>query len=263
MRKAIGKDIPKLIAYCSERPVMNLFMIGDMIRYGCNSSMQDIWVVEDDGHVGAIYLRYHDTLLLCSYTGNISIEPLRNLIKTYKIRSIHGEKEIIAPLYHKIREFKKKQMFLSSTDTCIKDIPSTNPIHIATEADALIIAKAFGHIKEFQYLYSNNTDERESQIRSRITHKEGTHLFIQKNEAVISHGNTAAETDRVAMIGGIMTLPAYRGRGHGSHIVSTLIQRITNQGKYACTLTDTPPEQSFMRHFGFTVAGEWWILSRL
>ncbi len=263
--KVTPSTIPEVLTYCSVEPIMNLFMIGDIMRYGCNSSVQDIWVQRNGGGIEAVYLRYHDTLLLYSQHGSIDPSAVKYLLQQDPIRSINGKRELLQPLSQQLLQWQAKKMYFSVAKHPAKQAKqnlSTRRIHTATTEDALRIAEAFGYIAEFKHLYAEDLESRHKQIASRITHNEGTHIYIEEAGKVISHGNTAAETDSAAMIGGLMTLPECRRCGYGSTIVSVLVSQINSQGKLACTLTATPAEDSFVRHFGFTTVGEWWILSK-
>ncbi len=263
--KVTSSTIPEVLAYCSVEPIMNLFMIGDIMRYGCDSSVQDIWIQRNGGDIEAVYLRYHDTLLLYSHHGNIDPLTVKHLLQQHPIRSINGKRQLLQPLSQQLLQWPVKKMYFSVVKHPSKQDKlglSTKHIHTATTEDAMRIAEAFGYIAEFKHLYAEDLESRHKQIASRIIHNEGTHIYIEKAGKVISHGNTAAETNSAAMIGGLMTLPEYRRRGYASTIVSALVDHITSHHKQACTLTSTPAEESFVKHFGFTTVGEWWILSK-
>jgi len=262
--KADHKYQEEILNYCAAEPVMNLFIIGDIELYGFETEFQDVWIQKNDSKITGILLRYHDNLIVYSKTNDMTMTIIMTIVEVYNIKIVSGKKTVVEALINTEESiFTQKEMFFSKLINAEKLINSTNTISIATISDARDIAEAFGNIKEFKGIYSDDVEDRFKQISSRINHKEGEHLFLKKAGKIISHGNTAAETSSAAMIGGLMTIEGYRHQGYASQIISMLSNRLIGEYKEVCLLGSKPIENTFAGKLGFKTVGQWWVLSKI
>lgn len=258
--KATEDHRESLLEYLTEEPSINIFIIGDIERFGFDSDFQEVWIQTGGQGLSGVVLRYHDNFILYTKTV-LECEPILALLETYEVGLISGKAAVIDQIYPLVSErFDYKAMNfaeLTSTESLSEDKGS---VKTASEADALAIATAYGHIEEFKQLYSSSVSERCKQIENRIKSGEGTHVFITENDRIVCHGNTAAQTDVSAMIGGVMTLPGYRRRGLARQVVSRLCSDLISQGKTACLFYNGIGPESLFMSLGFKEIDKWIVL---
>ena len=64
----------KVINYLKREPDFNLFIIGDIERYGYDNYFLDIWAgIDKKGHIEGVLLRYFEYLIFYSQ-GNFNID---------------------------------------------------------------------------------------------------------------------------------------------------------------------------------------------
>ena len=252
-----------IMNYCKTEPSINLFIMGDIENFGFNSEFQDVWIqIIEDKLVGVV-LRYHDNLIIYSKDLDMDMGEINCLLSEMDIKVISGKLSVISLLYPLVAEnYEKKEMFFCELKDGSSLRKEDTDIVIAEYDDAMEIAKAYGQIKEFKGMYSDDVQERYKQISTRIKTKEGIHMFKKENGKIISHGNTTAETSVAGMIGGIFTLPEYRNKGLGSKMVEALASSLLSRGKIACLFFNNPDAGKIYYKLGFKDIDKWAILGR-
>ena len=280
LKKALEADRTQILNYCMSEPNLNIFIIGDIEHHGFDSVFQEVWMQtkgncdclgEGQGEnasepmeaLTGIVLRYHDNMILYSFAKDMNCAEVSELIHSKTINIVSGKKSTIELIYPLLaEEFSKREMTFYELKDPSKLLKTSKTVQIATEDDAREISEAYGQIVEFEGLYSGDEEQRYLQIAHRITSEEGVHMIIRENGKIVCHGNTTAETSVSAMIGGVFTLPGYRGKGLASSIVSALSQYLISKKKSACLFYDNPNDSDFFERLGFGVIENWTILGR-
>ena len=271
--KATESERNQILAYCSEEPSINLFIIGDIELYGFDKDIQDVWIQTADGikdvqdikeatpaELTGVVLRYHQNFIVYGKE-KVEMEEIVQLMAAYPVSLISGKSSVIQKLYPFV-ETKFEPRALNFAELCSDTllVQSTEDVEVADVNDAVAIATAFDFISEFEMLYPGGFEGRLKQISNRITSGEGTHMFIRKDGVVISHGNTAAETSVSAMIGGVMTIEGYRRQHYSSIVVSALCKNLLDQGKRACLFYSGEACTLLFHKLGFKEIDQWLIL---
>jgi uncharacterized protein len=81
--------------------------------------------------------------------------------------------------------------------------------------------------------------------------------IVERRRTLVSAALTNAELDRMAMIGGVFTKPAWRGQGLGPAVCSALCSELLREGKQPVLYWDTPAAGSIYRKLGFHEIGYW------
>lgn len=93
----------KLMNYLKQEPEFNLFIIGDIDRYGYNNYFFNIWAdINTDGEIEGILVKYFDFITIYS-NSIINIDKFYNLIKTMSFYEISGKSEIVDSIAKKLR----------------------------------------------------------------------------------------------------------------------------------------------------------------
>ena len=262
LRLATEKDRRKVLGYCLEEKNINLFIIGDIENFGFDKEFQDVWIQYSENNIIGIILRYHTNFIVYSKNLEMNFEEVVELLMKNDAKVVSGKLTVINKIYELInKSYNKREMFfceLRDESKLEKDIEEK--IEVATADDSMEIAKAYGKIKEFEGVYSNDVNERYKQINNRIVSKEGIHIFIKENNEIIAHGNTTASTTVNAMIGGVFTVPEHRRKGLGSKVVSALAKELIREGKSACLFFDNDDAGKIYYRLGFEKIDKWCML---
>jgi len=263
LTKAAEKDRSAITNYCLAEPNANLFILGDIENFGFENPFQEVWFQTLDKKLTGIALRYHDSLILYSQHLDMAFTDVQGILENRKIRVVSGKKSVIDQFFPLVAQgYSKREMIF-----CELKEPSyleqvTSEVQLADPADAREIAEVYGQISEFAGLYANDLDTRYQQILNRITSKEGRHFFIKKEGRIVSHANSAAETSISGMVGGILTLPEYRGQGLASKVISAVCRDLAMREKSACLFYDNLLSSSIFQRLGFQATNNWTILEK-
>lgn len=262
LRVASEKDRREILTYCLEEQNINLFIIGDIENFGFDKDFQDVWIQYNEEDITGIILRYHTNFIVYSKDLDMDFKEVAELLIENEAKVISGKLSVLNKIYEFMdNSYSKREMFFCEfrDESKLEKISEKN-IEIATPEDSMDIAKAYGDIKEFAGMYSNDINERYNQINNRIVSKEGMHIFIKENDKIIAHGNTTATTTVNAMIGGIFTIPEHRNKGLGSKVVSELVKILIKEGKSACLFFDNEEAGRIYHRLGFENIDKWCML---
>jgi predicted GNAT family acetyltransferase len=208
-------------------------------------------------------LRYHDNLLVYSKDLDMDFQEVKALLDTLNVRIISGKGTVMDRLHLLVADhFSKREMIFCELTDPSKLAEDLGETKVAEEADAMEIAEIYGQIREFDGLYAPEVDTRYRQIANRIRSGEGVHLFIRQGGKMISHANSAAETNISGMIGGILTLPEYRNQGLAGKVISAVCKNLIQRGKSACLFYDNPKADRLFQRLGFQATNKWTILEK-
>jgi len=193
----------------------------------------------------------------------MNLQEMKELLDTLSVRIVSGKSSVMDKIYPLIVDrFSKREMTFCELTDLSKLEEDTRGVVIAEEVDALEIAEAYGNIREFDGLYAPDVGTRHKQIVNRIRSGEGAHMFIRRDDRIVSHVNSAAETSVSGMIGGILTLPEYRGKGLAGKAISALCKDLARRGKSACLFYDNPKADRLLQRLGFQATHKWTVLEK-
>ena len=91
------------------------------------------------------------------------------------------------------------------------------------------------------------------------------HYYVQRHEGrVIATAGTTAENSLSAMIVGVATHPAHRGRGLASRLVSFICeQTLGSRFQTLALFYDNPDAGKIYRRLGFADAGDWMMAEQI
>jgi predicted GNAT family acetyltransferase len=260
LSRAVEKDRRAILDYLKDEPSINLFMIGDIERFGFDSEFQEVWYQGSQEDISGVVLRYHDNFILYTKTV-LDTKELLSLLTKYKVGVISGKAKVVDPFYSLVQsDYTYLAMNFAELrkPECLST--ATSDVEVASLMDTQEIATMYGQIKEFEHLYSSDVKERRLQIENRITSGEGKHLMIRKEGKIVSHANTAAETQSSAMIGGVMTLASHRRCGFAKQLISKIGHDLIMQKKTACLFYSGLGPEKLIKNLGFEDIDKWIVL---
>ena len=87
--------------------------------------------------------------------------------------------------------------------------------------------------------------------------QDGRVFMIEVENQIVSSVLTNAETKTLAMIGGVFTPPAHRGKGYASTAMVALCRSLIDDGIHPVLYYDNPAAGGIYRRLGFNDLGLW------
>lgn len=246
----------ELIGLLQREPLLNTFILADIQLYGFDSPFQKVWVDRLPAPQ-AVYLVFYD--ILCLYAQDarqVQPDAVRQIVQENKISCMMGPLPVLQPLLGYVPGYQLNQKVLCGQTRALP--PQKQDLtQVAQEADVDDIHAFLNSMPEFDKMYASR-----DMIAHRITSGDGVHLAIRQEGSLIAHGNTAATSDFVVMIGGIATHPAHRGQGYARQVVNHLCQIIHGAGKTPATLCTEEQFARFYVPLGFEKLADWGMFTK-
>ena len=228
--KRTNQDIQPVLDYIGEDYVQCFYLYMDVIECGAEEEGLGLWTSEENGQISCVYYRYYDCLHLYGREGCV-LEDAQKLLEEIQPNVIICPKYILEQL----EEILNLDDYIYESNhiiTANKEMEGGLDVDIkeATDADVEEIADLMLKADIFSEVY-----EREALIESlRRRLEEGFgRLFIIRDETgrMIATNATNGETDKIAVVGGLVTDPEMRGRGLGRAITASTWNLVRNEGK--------------------------------
>lgn len=238
-------------------PSRSMFIYGDIHQNGWETDYQEVWVDRSKTDIDAIYLRYHNNLVIYVVNAIEDVDALKSFIKERPVHFISGcKKHLELCGIIDMESISFREMYFCECKELVN--PASNKQVIMAETKhAKAIAEAILQISEFAEISS--LEERVERISERLSTRKGRAAIILDGDKVIAHASTAVETDHSVMVGAVLTLPTYRGQGLASQVVSELTRLCLADGKIPCLFYDNPEAGSIYHRLGYVTFDTWML----
>ncbi|MBO0959608.1 GNAT family N-acetyltransferase [Neobacillus sp. MM2021_6] len=258
IRRLTKQDHDQVLAFLSEEPSINLFIIGDLEVFGYSSEFQEIWAEFDElnNTIKAVLLRFHQSFIPYG-KGEFDLEGFVSIMKQYKKPVLLSGKSDIVEKFEAFDDLqlgKKQVTFFAEclTDEFLSTMDESTTIKKATIKDVDQIIELRESIEEFPI----RSDARDILVQSMESHTARTYFTVDHN-VMTSCVSTTAETSLSAMIVGVCTRKEYRRQGLATAIMQNLFQDVLDEGKTLCLFYDNPEAGRIYKRLGFKDIGSW------
>lgn len=254
IRKCEEADRTKIVKYLKEEPVYHTFLLSDLECYGFDQEFQQVYIQEEKEACEGVVLRYYNNLILSEFSSAPKCEEIAQLV-TSGITTVMGKSEIVEQVMEHVEKTVKITCNTLYVHQHMKELPKKEgTIRKAEKKDIDRIYEFLMAFPETRSLYAEK-----GMIENRICGTEGFHIIMEKDGAIIAHGNSAAATDQTCMIGGICVAESMRGKGCAKEILHTLCEEIRRQGKIPCIFASEKEQYSIFEELGFEKYGRWGV----
>lgn len=178
-------------------------------------------------NMGSLVCHYEDEKILNKIV-------LLKTIKKYRPKYILGIEKLIAPLWFRLEKTVKwfkydKCDYMVLNKEIFKSFGVEKEIIKAVEYD---FSKTIDFLIEVEKAFNRNPktiNELKSTVYDR--HNEEQYLYLIDDGSVVSQAIIQTTTSKINQIGGVYTLPKYRGKGYAKAIVSKLCIDILKRDK--------------------------------
>lgn len=209
----------------------NIYMYIDIITYGLNNDFMKVWIHRDSNEIKKIVLKYYNSFQIYVVEGEQDYTDIISLILEYKPAMISGKKDIIENLYSRINELYE----------CTYGVVLIQPYEKITEKDLCpTLAEKEDLRKSAKLICTDkgigghyNPIDLMNQFINRYEDRTGRNYIIKDNGNIIAHYATYAEAEGIAVMGGLIVLEGYRGRGYARLLHTYLSNILIEEGREA------------------------------
>lgn len=247
-------DHEQLMNFLKDNSSINLFIIGDIERYGYDKDFQTVWAEFKENRIIAVLLKYHDFFIFSAKNPQYDLNQFIEIIEHYDFSTISGESIILKPFEKHYSQFKTKAMHFAEFTQFNEPMTLTQTIHKASidDLDELIDLKRT--IKEFEIIKDK------SMIKKNIKEGMTSIYYIKSDGKIVSSAETTAENSDAAMIIGVCTAENYRNQGYASQLMIYICKKFIEKNKKLCLFYDNPDAGKIYRRLGFEAIGQWTML---
>jgi len=242
----------KVMKYLRKEPEFNLFIIGDIEKYGYDNYFLNIWAdINKRGNIEGVLLKYFEFLIFYSY-GKFEVNEFARFIKQLNYREISGKTDSLEKLVSKLDIEKKRVVNFCKLDNQSKFKSDSRNIKVKKIRFGNInkVAKLYDAIEEFE---NTTADSIKQGLRS------GRGYCIEINRQVVAMAKSTSENKTHAMIVGVGTHPSYRNKGYATKCIIKICKELLDENKIPCLFYDNKEAGQIYKKLGFQELGKWSI----
>ena len=230
IRQLKKDDLPRMLDVVQKDILQNPYFWIDSVSFGAQSAKTDIWAVEDTTPLGYIF-RYYNSIQLFRCGVSETVEHFAALtadfLSGFDFDMISGEVHSICAINEKLDCYQCAEgVIMQQTELqYIHDCQTirANPSDCA-EIAALICSDVSigGHYR---------IEALAAQLRDRMSEEKCRNYIVRVNGEIVAHFGTYAEMENIAILGGLITAPAFRGAGFGTALQAVLANKMLKENK--------------------------------
>jgi predicted GNAT family acetyltransferase len=253
IRQLNRDDTNELLDLLYRDPYHNIFMIGNLESMGLDHRALDYWGSFRDGQLVGTLMRYRVFWNVYD-AGEADLKGFAWLMdRRGDVQALHGNDRLIARLAKLLRDYEvreERRLHFCHLPELKPALTSSHSVRRATMADLPALVAFYADAEEM------TRDEKA--VRRCL---EQCRIFVATAEGrIVSAALTNAETQNLAMIGGVYTPPDARYQGYASACMFAICQDLVADGKEACLFYDDPVAEGIYRRLGFKEMGYWRLL---
>lgn len=256
IRKCNNADIKSAIDFIGDDKLLCFYLYMDVLECGIEEDDLNLWVSEENDRIKAVLYQYYDCLHIFSREALV-LSDILYVINEINPKVIVSNEANIEAISKELDENKYTYELnhIITTDVLMKEKEGMN-ILTATEEDVPAIASLMmkDHIYSSVYSYDKLCNDLTKRLKDGFGR-----LFIIKNEEgkIVCANATYAETEELAVIGGLVTDPEMRGKGLGGAITASTWNLIKREGKQglAFLLSGNDNTISLHKNMGYEFLG--------
>lgn len=227
MNRAVHSDKADIVRLLTKKILNNVYMYIDIVTYGLDNDFIKVWIRREDGAIRQIILKYYNSFQIYAdeedYTGTLE------LILEHRPAMISGEAHTIERLYREVSELYTEKYGVVLTQPYVESSARAPKPELAVREDmeeiALLVCTDEGIGGHYDF------NELKDQFTRRYDDQTGRNWVIRENRRIVAHYATYAEAPGIAVMGGLIVSPKYRGRGYARSLHSFLANTLIKENK--------------------------------
>lgn len=227
IRVAQEKDKKVVLHTLRESMVDNIYLYIDILKFGLDKEYINVWINEEQNIINQIVLKYYNSFQIYSIINSYS--EIVDLILKHRPSMVSGTENVIKEIHKNLKgDYNASYgMVLEQEKIQISEIENI-PV-LALLEDMEEIAELICNDKDIGGHYSKEVLK--EQISVRCQEGMGRNYIIKKENAIVAHYATYAETSELAVMGGLIVHPSHRGQGYAKILHTYLSNTLSNEGK--------------------------------
>lgn len=245
----------QIIEYLSREENFNLFLIGDIKRYGYSNEFFNIWAdLNIVGEINGLLIQYFDLLTLYSYDDR-DLTCFIDCINSLSFSNINGKIKTLEYIQPYINYDRKRivNFCILKSENYLKEYKIDNSVKKIRFGKIGKILKLYEAIDEFQETTIQN-------IRENL--KTGRGYYLEKDKKIVSMAKSTSEIKTHALIVGVGTHPMYRNQGYATKCIVKLCSELIDKKKKPCLFYDNEKAGKIYKKLGFKEVNQWVIYYR-
>ena len=259
LRQLSTDDRAAAVAMLTAAPALNLYLLGNLETQGFDEPFCEFWGdFSPEGALRGVINRYMSGWEIYGHA-HADWRGLMQILATHptpatRLQDNPGGVASVLPWLRGYRAEKvsvEQLMQLAPHDFRPQSSPDGVRVRRATRLDLPRLAVFYANAEHMR--------RTAAAVEQPLRH---TRLFIAEDAAdgsgaILSAALTNAETAELAMIGGVYTPPAQRGRGLSQAVCSALCRDLLAAGKMPVLYWETPAAGAVYQKLGFQMQGTW------
>jgi len=256
LKKCDVSDIQRTLDYIGDDRLLCFYLYMDVLECGIEDEGLGLWLSETGDGIAAVMYQYYDCLHLFSRE-TAPVSDVMAVIDEIDPKVIVSSEANIDELRKTLDESKYiyELNHIITTDVLMKENPDID-IMTATKEDVPEIAAMMMKDRIYSEVYSY--EKLCGDLTRRLEAGFGR-LFIIRDEngRLVCADATNAETEDLAVIGGLVTDPEMRGRGLGQAMTGSVWNTVLREGKrgLAFLLDDNEKTIKLHKKLGYDFIG--------
>lgn len=229
IKKYCIEDTDRLKNVIKKDIFQNVYLYIDTNTYGFENHDIMTWLISDvSGYTGIVY-QYYNSLQLFQIEEptDCDIEDISRFIQKNDIEMISGNVNIIKKIHEKSDGFCITDGFIMKANE--EAAKSDMDVEWAELSDCKEIAELICADDGIGGHYS--VQLLQDQLEDRMKNWNCKNLILKKEGKIVSHMATYADVEGIAVLGGLITAPEYRGFGYGRIILQSITDALIKEGK--------------------------------
>lgn len=223
------EDKQEVLDFIGTDIYQNPYLYIDALTIGIEGENIHTWkVVSNEKTIGIVY-EYHNSIQLFFVKNAPISEELLHFLQEKKFPMLTGRADSIQqyaeflPMYD--ASFGEILIKEEATENVYNHVQHAGSEHM--QEIAALICSDDGIGAHYQ------VNKLAEQLRNRLLYDNCRNVIICEENKIVSHIATYAESSKIAVLAGLITAPAYRGKGYGKEVLEELSNEIIRNNKTA------------------------------
>jgi predicted GNAT family acetyltransferase len=254
IRPLVAADRESLRALLAVAPELNLYLLGNLEASGFDQEFCEFWGDEVEGELRAVVNRYMTGWTVYGRSDadwdGLGAVVDDHAVTAERLQDNAGGVSSFLPYLHRYcasNESEETLMELVPMAFSFQAPPPGLSVRRATLDDFAGLVK----------LYANAANMSRTPAGVERPLLDRRVWIAESNNEIVAAALTNAETDTLAMIGGVYTVPAWRGRGLSQAVCSGLCEELICTGRKPILYWDNDAAGRVYRKLGFRRIGTW------
>jgi uncharacterized protein len=254
IRRLEEADRAAVIELLGVAPQLNLYLLGNLESPGFDQGYCEFWGDVTDGHVAGVINRY---MMGWSVYGRAEADwaGLGALVDSHPVKAerLQDNPGGIPSLLPFLSAYTPR----SIDEETLMELPITEFRPRTAPAGFVVRRATLDDLAGLAQLYAGAEDMARTPAQVERPLRVRRIWMVEKDGEVVAAALTNAETDSLAMIGGVYTAPAWRGYGLSQAVCSALCDELIATGRQPALYWQNPSAGHVYTKLGFRPVGTW------